>query len=421
MIYDFFTEHGFIFELLIATALFVMTLKRRNHFIWRLLLCITILMGLSLIWGLFETRYTVWDILKYSSYFMITTAMIKFCFNVSFRAALFCQIGAFATQHAAYKIGEILLFPFEDSITIFTYAAIYLTSIICVYFLFYLVFAKQLQKYDVSHFENKLVIYLSMALLMFTVIFGQYYYKDTPTLYLTLGFYEIMCCVLALWIQYGMIDSAKKEKDFKVMEHILYLRMRQMESSKENMDLINIKLHDFKHQIKNFEDRLSPHELKELQNIISIYDMSVKTGNEALDTVLAEKSLICSRANIKLNCIANGESLNFMYASDIYSLFGNAIDNAIAAVQMLDDDNKRIIAISVKKTMGMISIHFENFFTGNLTFMDDLPITTKEEKKYHGYGLRSIKLLTEKYDGFLSLKTNNNVFSLNILIPSTTD
>ena len=47
-----------------------------------------------------------------------------------------------------------------------------------------------------------------------------------------------------------------------------------------------------------------------------------------------------------------------------------------------------------------------------------LPVTTKlDEQGFHGFGMKSIRLIAEKYDGSLSVKTQDNVFNLNILLP----
>lgn len=127
--------------------------------------------------------------------------------------------------------------------------------------------------------------------------------------------------------------------------------------------------------------RISKDEINELKRAISIFDISIKTGNEALDVILAEKSLFCEKNNIKLNSIVSGECLKFMSSSDIYSLFGNAIDNAIEAVENLEETSKRIISISVKESMGMVSIHFENYYSGQLVLDNGMPVTTKNDKK----------------------------------------
>ena len=47
-----------------------------------------------------------------------------------------------------------------------------------------------------------------------------------------------------------------------------------------------------------------------------------------------------------------------------------------------------------------------------------LPVTTKEEKLEHGYGMKSIQEITQKYNGQLQVRFENNTFILNILLPS---
>ena len=48
---------------------------------------------------------------------------------------------------------------------------------------------------------------------------------------------------------------------------------------------------------------------------------------------------------------------------------------------------------------------------------DKLPQTTKRDKAYHGYGMKSVKMLCDKYGGEMSIHTENSVFNLNILFP----
>lgn len=148
-----------------------------------------------------------------------------------------------------------------------------------------------------------------------------------------------------------------------------------MKESKATIELINIKCHDLKKQIALLGDRnhITKEEIDELNRAISIYDASVKTGNEALDVLLAEKTLFCENQGIQFNCIADGACLRFMRSSDIYSLFGNAIDNAVEAVIKIKEDNLRCIGISIKESKGMVSAHFENYYTGDLDFDEGLP------------------------------------------------
>jgi sensor histidine kinase regulating citrate/malate metabolism len=201
------------------------------------------------------------------------------------------------------------------------------------------------------------------------------------------------------------------------MEHLLHLQKEQLEFSKQNIDIINIKCHDMKYQISRLGEKISEEEKKELEKAITIYDSSLKTGNETLDVILAEKSLICEKNNIKFDCMADGQKLSFMSASDIYSLFGNAIDNAIEGVSTITDLEKRIITLTVKESFGMVYVRIENFFSGTLVFENELPVSTKSNKEYHGFGLKSIKMLIDKYNGTFTINTSNEIFKLNMLFP----
>lgn len=117
-----------------------------------------------------------------------------------------------------------------------------------------------------------------------------------------------------------------------------------------------------KHQIRLIgqNDKVSSETIREIENAINIYDSVVKTDNEALDIILTEKSLICQKNNIRLTVMADGKQLSFMRIEDIYSLFGNAIDNAIDAVIKLDDLEKRFIRFKVVAQGKILSVHIEN-------------------------------------------------------------
>ena len=201
----------------------------------------------------------------------------------------------------------------------------------------------------------------------------------------------------------------------------MWQAQKQYKISKENIDLINLKCHDMKHQIREIgtSKRLDREVIEDLERSISVYDSVVKTENEALDIILTEKSFKCLKHNIILNCIADGKKLNFMKNSDVYSLFGNALDNAIEAVMRLREKEKRVIGLKVYSVGGLITVNIRNFYEGGLRLDETgLPRTTKADKDQHGFGLKSIQLVVEKYGGNLSVAAKENVFNLNILIPA---
>ena len=162
---------------------------------------------------------------------------------------------------------------------------------------------------------------------------------------------------------------------------------------------------------------MSGEALADLAHDISIYDSSVKTGNEALDTILTEKRLLCESRKITLTCVADGGALAFMAAADIYALFGNALDNAIEAVTTLDDQAKRSITLVVRQVMGCASVHVENYCDAAPAFVDGMPQTSKADRASHGFGVRSMRQTAERYGGTFSASADDGTFRLDIMIP----
>jgi len=219
-------------------------------------------------------------------------------------------------------------------------------------------------------------------------------------------------------LQFGIIETSSLKEESKLMEHVLFMQHEKYRLSKETIDLINIKFHDLKKQM--LPRAMDEQEAQELYQTLNIYDMAVKSGNEALDIVLAEKSLLCEQEHIRLECIADGEQLSFMSASDVYSLIGNAIDNAIESVMKVTAHEERFINISIKDSRNLLIIRIENPFCGELEFEDGLPVTTKEDKSFHGFGMKSIQKVVEKYNGFFSIDPKNHLFVLNIVFTHRT-
>jgi sensor histidine kinase regulating citrate/malate metabolism len=159
---------------------------------------------------------------------------------------------------------------------------------------------------------------------------------------------------------------------------------------------------------------LTEREVEELRGAMEFYDSNIKTGNEVLDVVLRLSQLTCEKEHIQLSCLADGSCLNFMRTRHVYSLFNNAIGNAIEAVRKLTDEDKRVISISVSKHGERAEIEITNYFDGRPVLAGD---TSKEDRSHHGFGTMSMRYVVEEYGGNLSIQTQKDIFTLFISIP----
>ena len=81
----------------------------------------------------------------------------------------------------------------------------------------------------------------------------------------------------------------------------------------------------------------------------------------------------------------------------------------------MPDKERRVINISVKAKNDLVMVQEENYFEGELEFKDGLPRTIKQDKNYHGFGTRSIRMIVNKYDGALTVNAAGGIFHLNII------
>lgn len=226
--------------------------------------------------------------------------------------------------------------------------------------------------------------------------------------------------VLILYLQNELFKKSAMRQELEAMNILLKKEQEQYKLSKENIALINQKCHDLKHQIRairNMQKEDIGQYLAEIEDTIQIYEALVKTGNEALDTILTEKSLYCKGRGIIISCVADGSQMQFINTVDLYAILGNAIDNAIEAVEKFEQQEKRQIDVLIYRQQNFLVINIINPLKGNLEYEGELPVSIKGDKRFHGFGLRSIRYLVKKYDGCLSVSEEDGCFSLKILMP----
>lgn len=418
-----------------AAALVAYRMPKRKHFTLRVVLCVAVILGIAIGFSYFNafirtnvpfkfnaygSTPIVWASgAKFTTLYIFLVGAVLICFDCNIWSAVFCSTAAYCLQHISqrfYSIFELLLWPTINSYL--KYFAIFaVTSVFCAIFYFIFIWKK---KYEYKNImvDNKLQIFaaacvVTIASFVNTFAISAAYWSKPSVVYVYI--FSIIACFLSLMLELSLLSSKTKENELTAIKRILHEEREQYLKEKENVKIINIKCHDLKHQIRSLENKISGAELKEIAAAVDIYDSAIKTGSEALDLILSQKSLYCRQKDIKLTCLINGSKLDFIAEHELYSLFGNALDNAIDSVEKLAAD-KRIISITETRYGELINIRIENYFEGKISFEDGLPETSKN-KNYHGFGMKSMKLILSRHGGSLKTHTNGNIFVLDFFIP----
>ena len=247
---------------------------------------------------------------------------------------------------------------------------------------------------------------------------GRVFTADASALFL-----YYMCALLYTLITYVVLlaisQLAYYRRDNEDMHNFIRNKMQYYQMSHEGITSLQIKCHDLKHQIAAIRTKAEQENfhkyLDRLEDSIIEYGTVVDCGHEAINIVLTEKNILCSTCGVKFSYIIDGTLFSFMSEMEIYSLFGNALDNALESSSKVTDPGKRVISLKAARRGDMVVLHVENFFESALTMVGGLPQTTKKGSG-HGFGLRSIRQIAEKYDGVATVQTDGELFKLTVLM-----
>lgn len=361
---------------------------------------------------------------------LLMIGFIYGCCEISLRdAGYFGMIAFVAAEFMASIEWQVVCFFWDGTVPVVAVQAVVLAAIYgCVAVILYKMLHMHLPKdgkmgISIKEYISGLVI----AIAVFAVSNISFLTENTPfsgRYSFEIGNIRTLVDLGGIAILYAHLIQCcelRVRKELEAVQNVLQNQYVQYKQSRESIELINYKYHDLKHQIAVLRSEEDPKKREEFLNRmeeeIRQYEAQNKTGNKVLDTVLTTKSLYCAKHGITFTCVADGTLLDFMDVMDICSIFGNALDNAIECELKIPEKEKRLIHVTVSKQKQFLILRFENYCEETLQYQEGTPVTTKKEKEFHGYGLKSIQYTVNKYDGAVSMNLEDNWFELKVLIP----
>lgn len=398
---------------IVAMLMFSWPLKRRKLFWLRLVGFVALYFGLDYLSSLVSFNLNNWwhGVYNVASFFVLSASLLLL-YAEKYFTLLFCGISGKCTMHIAEYLSKILFnYTVKNTyLSIAVYAAVYV--------FIYFVFARKIRSEDCGYLSNfKQIVFALIAVLATDFIILSYGGTDmNSTVNIFVFFLITIICFVILCLQFNLLAESRQKLEAALLSQIREKEHEQYEISKENINLIGIRQHDLKNMLESRNIGLPESELNEIVKSLDGYDLPFRTGNRTLDIILMEKSLVCKSLNIRIECLADGTALGRMSEMDIYSLFLNALNNAIESAKKINEEDKRVIWLKTFTRGDLLFIQVQNYYN-EIVRSDKGFSTTKSDKANHGYGLKSMKMIAEKYGGDMSAKTENDMFFLGFVIP----
>lgn len=360
------------------------------------------------------------------SYIVLCSALffiLYFSFEASAKELLLILCVAYLIQNAVFNLTRVIS-DFSGLRNIGLNAiSVGIMLIICASV--FVLGKKRLARFDVSRVKTPYVLAFSASIIIMLTVVSQWAGSSEDNTRTAICLYAFCVSLLLVIILVGVFNSSRLEYENAVINELLKKAEKQHKVSRENIAYINAKVHDLKHQIAAIKQLIGAgavapalqSKISELEKTAKVYDDTVFTGNNILDSLITEQKIYCENKRIQLDYVIDGGALNFIEPIDLYVIFGNAIDNAVESVLKIDDPDRRIITISVQASGKLVNIQFENPYEGTIVFQGGMPKTSKAGQSFHGFGIKSIKYLVTKYGGSVAVSAENNRFCLSVLIP----
>lgn len=209
----------------------------------------------------------------------------------------------------------------------------------------------------------------------------------------------------------------QKEKDQMMAIYELELNAKYYEDKLKEEERVKKIYHDLKNHLLLLEGTEKPainsaESIDRLRKDISKYEDYFKTGNRYLDIILRDKHTKAEQSGIYFEDDIDFQRGGFVEAVDISTIFGNLLDNAIEACELIDENGKRFIQVTAKQKNSLLVISVKNSIS-------DIPVDKdrKNKKIISGYGLLNVENAVHKYEGEISAVKEEGVFNVNIVLP----
>lgn len=259
-------------------------------------------------------------------------------------------------------------------------------------------------------------------LIMAGVFFGKNIRPEITSFFTTLILLTIN--IFTYYLYENVKASSEKKAAEKILREQCSYYMRQCEESQAMWEKFRTFRHDIKQKYMYEQMLLERKEYvkleghyKETLGFLTEKRKAASSGNMYFDSIVnykaqvAEKDGIALRADIIVPQDAN------MDGESICVLLGNLLDNAIEAAKETEPEG-RYVDLRIKAQGSSLFMKIENPYRTPRIKQGNRYVTTKENKKEHGIGLKIVEELVEKYQGEMELTEGNHIFTVTLLLYS---
>lgn len=252
----------------------------------------------------------------------------------------------------------------------------------------------------------------------------QFYGPNSETIKIILSIHCIIILVILLTVVL-LFQSLRKKREEEKNRSLLQNQIQNMQSHIAETERIYTGIRGIRHDLNNHVHVLSnlleqkqyteaEEYLETLRGTVDTFEFLVKTGNSVTDIIVNEKYKEAEQKGIAFHSdfyFAQDTDLNVF---DISVILNNALENAFEAAV---SSKEAYVSLHAERKKNTYLITVKNSYDGKLHFgTDGLPESEKDDRDIHGFGLKNIKSVVEKYFGTFAIEQEENEVTLTIML-----
>lgn len=224
-------------------------------------------------------------------------------------------------------------------------------------------------------------------------------------------------------VLYLRISQQKRKVEFEKMNLQLLIRQSEFEMAamKEAHKNAAIYRHDMRHHLSLIGGYLADGDNQKAVDYIRLVQEGIDeitpnrySENNTVYLILSSFASKAKLSGVSFSVYAGLPPNLSIPETELCALLSNGLENAITAASQVAEEQLRTVRISCHVHKRKLLIYIENSFKGEIVMENGLP---QSQHQGHGFGVKSMAMIAEKYGGYSSFTAKDEVFTVKIVLP----
>jgi len=210
--------------------------------------------------------------------------------------------------------------------------------------------------------------------------------------------------IVVFWIHEQTIKTQKENMDLQLQKQKSEIDTEYYAVLQEQYENSNILIHDIKRHLLSIKELSAEKDFTAINNYIDNLYQSYQikrikkySDNKLVNAIINRYAALCDEKQISFYCDIRNIDFSFISDNNLTAVLDNMLDNAVTAAEKSDKKN---IEFTIKPiNTNFIVINMENSSSCEPKIKNGKLVTTKENKAFHGFGIKSIHRIAKEYDG----------------------